>query len=53
MASMDYIWREGFLVHGLGEHGRAYFSGVGRYSLVKTFIRSYNSSCNLRYQINA
>ena len=23
---------------GLGEHGRVYFSGVGRYSLVKTFI---------------
>ena len=52
MASMDYIWRDGFF-GGLGEHGRAYSSGVGRYSLVKTFIRSYNSSCNLRYQINA
>ena len=34
---------------GLGGHGRAYFSGEGRYSLVKTYVTSYNSFCNLRY----
>ena len=39
MASMACIWREGFF-GGLGEHGRAYFSGVGRYSLVKTYVKS-------------
>ena len=52
MASMAYIWREGFF-GGLGGHGRAYFSGVGRYSLDRTYVRSYNSFCNLRYQTNA
>ena len=42
---MAYIWRFG----GLGGHGRAYFSEVGRYSLFKTYVRSYNSFCNLSY----
>ena len=48
---MSYIWRrrEPSIFGGLGGHGRAYFSGVGRYSLVKTYVRSYNSFCNLRY----
>ena len=41
MASMAYIWREGFLVGLIGGHGRAYFSGVGRYSLVKSYVRSF------------
>ena len=35
MASMAYIWPEGFS-GGLGGHGRAYFSGVGSYSLDRT-----------------
>ena len=49
---MVYIWREGFLVGKVGMEERI-FSGVGRYSLVKTYAMSYNSFCNLRYQINA
>ena len=47
---MAYIWRRREKDNGgLGGHGRAYFSGVGRYSLVKTYVRSYNSFFNLRY----
>ena len=41
----DFWWVE-------GGHGRAYFSGVGWYSLIKTYAVSDNSFCNLRYQIN-
>ena len=51
MASMSYISGAGArkIFGAFGAHGRAYFSGVGRYSLVKTYVRSYNSFCNLRY----
>ena len=51
MASMSYISGEGArrIFGALGAHGRAYISGVGRYSLVKTYGRSYSSFCNLRY----
>ena len=52
MASMAHIWREGFF-GGLGGHGKACFLGVGQYSLVRTYVRSYNSFCNLCYQMNA
>ena len=47
MASMTYLARRIF--GGLGGYGRAYFSGVGWYSLVETYVRSYNSYSNLRH----
>ena len=46
---MAYIAGAKRIFGGLGGHGRAYFSRVGQYSLVKTYVRSYNSFCNLRY----